>query len=174
MAEHGADMQQLATRENIFVDELAHAGAHLPVLQVACGDAVVQDQAARRQQTHDLAKVGVHVGLADVLEHADRRYLVERPRFRQVAVVAQFNAHPALQALGGDQLAHMRILVGRQRDAGRINAVMLGSPQQQRAPAGADVQETLARLEHQLAADVVELGLLRLRQGHAAVAVIGA
>jgi hypothetical protein len=37
---------------------------------------------------------------------------------------------------------------------------LLGRPQQQAAPAGADVQEALALAQHQLAADVLELGLL--------------
>ena len=58
----------------------------------------------------------------------------------------------------------MRMLVARQRDARGIHAVVLGSPQQQAAPAGADVEEALALAQLQLAADVVELGLLRLGQ----------
>jgi len=41
---------------------------------------------------------------------------------------------------------------------------VLGRPQQQGAPSGADVEVALAGLQHQLAADVVELGFLRLRQ----------
>ena len=55
-----------------------------------------------------------------------------------------------------------------------VHAVVLGRPQQQAAPAGADVEEALALAQHQLAADVVELGLLRLRQRHVGVAVVGA
>ena len=68
----------------------------------------------------------------------------------------------------------MRVLVLRQRDAVRPHAVVLGGPQQQAAPAGADVEEALALAQHQLAADVVELGLLRLASGIAGVAEVGA
>ena len=174
MLQHGADVQQLAARKNVFADEVAHARAQLPVFNTARRNAMVQGQPARGQQAHDLAKVGVHVGLPDMLEHANRRYFVKGPVFGQVAVVAQLDAHPLAQALGVYQLLHMRMLVFRQRDAGRIDAVMLGRPQQQRAPAGADVEEAFAGLEHQLAADVVELGFLRLGQRHAGFAVIGA
>ena len=49
---------------------------------------------------------------------------------------------------------------------------MLGRPQQQRAPARTDIQKTLAGLEHQLAADVIELGFLGLRQRHRGVAQV--
>ena len=60
-----------------------------------------------------------------------------------------------------DEPLHMRMLVARQRDAGCIHPVVFGRPQQQAAPARPDVQEPLARLQLQLTADVVELGLLR-------------
>ena len=61
-----------------------------------------------------------------------------------------------------DEPLHMRMLVARQRDAGCIHPVMFGRPQQQAAPARLNVQEPVARLQLQLAADVVELGLPRL------------
>ena len=64
-----------------------------------------------------------------------------------------------------DEPLHMRMLVARQRDAGCIHPVMFGRPQQQAAPARPNVQKPVARLQLQLAADVVELGLLRLGQG---------
>ncbi len=68
----------------------------------------------------------------------------------------------------------MRMLVLRQRDAGGTHAMVFGRPQQQSAPAGADIQEALARAQHQLAADVLQLGLLGLRQRHVRAAVVGA
>src|SRR3954470_15897196 len=46
-------------------------------------------------------------------------------------------AQPALL----DQPVHVGVLVLRQRDAGGVDAVVLGRPQQQPAPAGADVEE---------------------------------
>ncbi|MCY1550216.1 hypothetical protein D9M68_864520 [compost metagenome] len=68
----------------------------------------------------------------------------------------------------------MRVLVLRQRDAGGLHAVVLGRPEQQPAPAGADVEEALALAQHELAADVVELGFLRLRQRELGRAEVGA
>ena len=68
----------------------------------------------------------------------------------------------------------MRMLVARQRDAGCIHPVMFGGPQQECSPACANIQETIAGLEHQFAADMVEFGFLRLGQCHAGFAVIGA
>ena len=161
-----ADVQQLAAGKDVLLDELAHAGAELAGVDAAGRDAVVHHQAAGLEQAEDLAEVGGHVDLPHMLEHAHRGDLVEALRLVQFAVVAQFHAHPALQALFLDQPLNMRMLVLRQRDAGGVDAVVLRRPHQQAAPAGADVQELLAGLEHQLAADVVELGFLRLRQRH--------
>ena len=109
-----------------------------------------------------------------MLEHADRRDFVVRPVFRQFAVIAQLDANALAQPLVVDQFLDMLMLIFRQRDAGGVDAVMLGRPEQQPAPAGADVQEALARLKQQLAADVVQLGFLRLCQRHFAGEVIGA
>ena len=50
----------------------------------------------------------------------------------------------------------------RQRDAVADDAVVLGGMDQHRAPAAADVEQPLARLQPQLAADMVELVGLRL------------
>ena len=59
------------------------------------------------------------------------------------------------------------MLVLRQRDAGGVDAVVLGRPQQQARPSPSRCPGSARpALQHQLAADVVELGLLRLRQRH--------
>ena len=92
----------------------------------------------------------------------------------QLAVVAQLHTHAALQAALFDEPLHMRMLIARQRDARGVHAVVLGRPQQQAAPARADVQEPVPGLQLQLAADVVELGLLRLGQRKGLRAEIGA
>jgi hypothetical protein len=91
----------------------------------------------------------------------------------ELAVVPQFHAHPALQALFLDQPLHMRVLVLRKGDAGGVNTVVLRRPHQEASPARAYVQKLLAGPQHELAADMVELGFLGLRERHGRVAVVG-
>ena len=109
-----------------------------------------------------------------MLEHADRGDAVVGLGLAERAVVGQFDADAPAQAALGDQAADMRMLVAAERDAVGAHAVVLGRPQQQRAPAGADVEKALALAQHELAADVVELGLLRLRQRQPGGAEVGA
>jgi hypothetical protein len=59
-------------------------------------------------------------------------------------------------------LVRERVLVLRERDAGRVDAVFLRRAHRERTPPAADVEEFLSGLEHQLVADVVELLQLRL------------
>ena len=134
---------------------------------------MVEHEPPRAQEARHGAKVALHLRAAHVLEHAHRGDLVEGLRHLQLTVVAQLHADPALQAARLDQLLHMGMLVARQGDAGGIDAVMFGRPQKQTAPAGTDVQEPLARRQAQLAADVVELGLLCLGQRKIGRAVVG-
>jgi hypothetical protein len=109
-----------------------------------------------------------------VLEHAHRGDLVERPVGGQLAVVAQLDRDAPAQAARVDQALHVGVLVAAERDTVGLHAIVLGSVDKQAAPARTDVQEALAAPQHQLAADVVELGLLRLRERHAAIAEVGA
>src|SRR5215471_4939685 len=57
------------------------------------------------------------------------------------------------------------LLVARQRDPGRADAVLLRRPENQSPPTAADIEKLLTRLEHELATDVVELlGLCRVER----------
>ena len=135
---------------------------------------MVEHQPARLQQLVDLAEIGAQVGAPHMFEHAHRGDLVEARARVEFAVVAQLHPHPVLQALLRDQLLHMGLLVLRQRDAGGVHAVMLRRPHQQRTPARTDVEELFAGAQHELAADVVEFGLLGLCQRHVGVREVGA
>ena len=101
-----------------------------------------------------------------MLEHADRRNLFKLPTrlapaiSSKVAVVKQFNPQAVRESVFFYEFLHMGVLVFGWRDSGCVDAVTLGRPHQQRAPAASHVQKTLARLQHQLAADVVQFGLL--------------
>ncbi|MPN41460.1 hypothetical protein SDC9_189006 [bioreactor metagenome] len=133
-----------------------------------------QCKTARLEHGINGFEVSLQIGAAHVLEHADRADLVERLHITHLPVVAQLDPDLALQALLGDQVLHMLELVARQRDAMGLHAVMLGRPEDQPAPTGTDIPEALARLELELFADVIELGLLRLGQAHALLLVVRA
>jgi hypothetical protein len=149
-------------------------GAELVVARAAGGDAVVEEQAAGLEQAPDLGEVIGQARPADVLEHADRGDLVVRLALVEVAVVEQVHAHAPGEPSLGDQLVDVGVLVLAQRDALGAHAVVLGGEQEQAAPAGADVEEAVAFLQHQLGADVLELGGLRLRDRHRRIAEVGA
>src|SRR4029079_10731452 len=68
----------------------------------------------------------------------------------------------ALQVRRADALGGEAELVLRDGDAGRVDAVVLRGVHREGSPTAADVEETLARLQPQLGANVVELGDLRL------------
>ncbi|MNS61036.1 hypothetical protein D3C72_940520 [compost metagenome] len=156
-------MQQLATGEDVFLDEFAHARAQLFIVGAAGGDAMVHQQATGLDQALEGGKVLMHMGPAHMLEHADRGNLVKRLSRLELAVIHQQYLHAVLQALLGNQLLDIGMLVLGQRDARSPNAIVLCRPQQQAPPARAHIQKALARLQAQLAADQIELGLLGLR-----------
>ena len=148
---------QLAVREHVAADERrARAAARV----CDARDAVVEEQPARPQQPAHRVDVGVELRAADVLVHADARDLVER-LLVELAVVE----HAHLDAVGQpglrDAPARELRLRLRQRHAERSHAVVRRRVQDERAPAAADVEQPLARAQAQLAADQLELALLR-------------
>ena len=59
LGEHCADVHQLASGENVLLDEFAQPCAKLVIVRRTGGDAVVHDQAARAQQTPNFAEIGL-------------------------------------------------------------------------------------------------------------------
>ena len=121
---------------------------------------MVEEEAAGSQQLRELLGVAAELVDADVLDHADAGDLVVRAVV-DLAVVGDADLDPVAEpgvahALAGD----LGLRLG-QRDADAAHAVVLGGVQEQRPPAAADVEQALARLEPQLAADDLELALLR-------------
>src|SRR5262249_9230606 len=100
--QHARNVNQLAARENVLVDEFADPAAERRILQRVRGDAVVHDHPARLEQLVELAEVGPEVALADVLEHADARDLVERLCLVDVAIIHE----PDLAATLEPELAY--------------------------------------------------------------------
>ena len=124
------------------------------------------------QQLLHLLHVAGNVLQPDVLVHADGGDLVELPRHHRI--VLQLDRHPVLEAEALDLLPGEGELLLRQRDAVRGDAVVLRRVADEPAPAAADVEEALARLQAQLAADHLQLVALRLRDVVVPVGVVGA
>jgi hypothetical protein len=80
-----------------------------------------------------------------MLGHPDAGGLVE-PGGRQVAVVADLDVAAIGQARRRDPLAGECRLRRREGDPGGVDAIMFRRVDEQRAPAAADVEETVARL----------------------------
>src|SRR2546423_11630222 len=97
----------------------------------------------------------------DVLDHPDAGDLVVAVATGERAVIS--DRHPATIAEAGllDSLAREHCLILAECDARSIDSVVLRCVHDQCAPSAPDVEETLARLEPQLPADQIELGLLR-------------
>ena len=156
MVEFGAG-EDVADDRRIFPRPLAKlgvAGLGRP------GDRMVQIEPVRAQQLAHRGQVGRVIVPADMLEHADRGDLVEAPV--ELLERLQFDRHAVLQPLGGDPLAGEVVLGLAQGHAVAGDAIVLGRMNQQGAPAAADVEKALALLEAQLAADHVQLVVLRL------------
>ena len=138
----------------------------------AAEDGVVEEQAVVGEQRADLAHVGRDVVEADRLVHADRGDLVVGAA--GLHVVGELERHLPAEA----EPRHLGLGIGqlllRQRHAVRLDAVVLGRMAEQRAPAAADVEEALAGLQAQLAADHVELVVLGGGEVVRPVAIIGA
>src|SRR6266852_3412524 len=174
LAKHEREMRELPVREHVLVDEFPRPQPHPAVVGVARSDAVIHDEAAFGQQRADFREIGREMTQADMLEHADARDLVEDALARNIAVVLQAHLAAALEPLLPNPLRGEFVLVSAERDARGPGTVFLGRAQDERAPAAADVQKPLARLEQELPEDVIELLFLGVLQGIGSTAEIGA
>src|SRR5258706_131947 len=174
LAKHERKMRELPVREHEVVDEFPRAQPHPAVVGIARGDAVIHDDPALGEQRADFREIGLEMAQAHMLEHADARDLVECALARNIAVVLQAHLAAALESLFLDPLRGEFVLIPAERDPRRPGAVLLGRAQDQRAPAAADVQKPLARLEYELPEDMIELLFLSELQGIGLVAEVSA
>ena len=122
-------------------------------------DAMVQKQAEVVQQRVRFAKVGVKLSGTDLLEHSDGGNFGVAAG--QIPIVALANRHLSVQSALLQYASGQRRLLPAQRAAERGCAIPLGGVNQKAAPAASNVEETIALAQIELAADIVELGLLR-------------
>ena len=118
-------------------------------------DGVVQIEAVRLQHALHGAVIGRVVVDADMLVHADRHDLVELAV--KGRIVADLDRHPVPEPEALDLGLGVGGLLFGKRYAIGDGAVMLRGVADQRAPAAADIEEPLARLEPELAADHLQL-----------------
>jgi hypothetical protein len=162
---------QLAVGEDVPVDEpgLADGGPGV----VGPGDAVVEEPAAGVQLAEQVCEVGREVVLAHVFGQPDRADRVEA-RLEHVAVVQVAHLGEPGQPFPLDGGLGPGGLLGGQRDAERLDAVLPCGVHHHAAPAAADVEQPHPLLESELAGDQVELVDLRLFQGGVRARVTGA
>jgi hypothetical protein len=135
-------------------------------------DRVMKVESAGLEQAVNGTEVRGVIGGADTLEHADRGDLVEIALDQRI--VEQFNRYLFLEFEARDLVLGVGELLLGERDAERVDPEMPGGVTDERAPAAANVEQTIARLQAKLPADDVKLVLLRSRQIVVPVAEIGA
>ena len=136
-------------------------------LVVADGDLVVEQVPHRLEELEHLLEVALVVLHADVLHHADRADAVEIA-LGHVAIVHHAQFGQILEAFTLDPLLAVFDLLLGQGDAERLDAA-LGGLDDERAPAAADVEQALARLEVELVEHQADLVELRVLQAHVLV-----
>lgn len=121
---------------------------------------MVEEPTARPDDGIRGPKVGREIRPSDVFEHAHRGDGVEGPELREIAIVAHLRPDQVVEPSGfGGSIGFGRLAFG-ERHADRLEAIVLGCEDDQRAPATANVEEALARFQLEFAADEVELRLL--------------
>ncbi len=102
--------------------------------------------------------------MAHGLDHLDRDQLVVTAA--KVAVVLVEQGDAVAEARRIDALARDRVLLARDRRGRHVASVAAGRMNREAAPAGADLDHAIARLQIEPAADAVELGDRRLLERH--------
>lgn len=151
------DRRQIATREDVLV----HPGVCRPFLLLC--DGVQYRDTTLHQQLGDLTEVLVAVTASDMLEHADADDAIELLSL-QVLVIHQLERHQVAYALAFGELPSALELLFTERNTQHPCAVQLGRGDRQVTPAAPDIQQVHPGLQLQLAQQVADLLLLRLRQ----------
>src|SRR5215472_768978 len=121
---------------------------------------MIKDNAARLQQPRDCAEIERQVGDADMLVHTDRDDLVEDRFAGDIAIILAAHLHSAGQPGVSDSPSGFIDLRLAEGDADGGDAVVRRRPADQPTPAAANVEQPIAGLEPQLAADMIKLLLL--------------
>ena len=170
--QHLPDMGQFAMGENVLLDELSATIRRFAVIRIGRRDPVIHREAVVGQQLVDNPEVFHKVFDAHVLKHADAGDAVEAAA--HVAVILQANLDEAGKPGGLHAFLRQRELVFAQCDANAARAVLLRGADHQCAPAAADIEQGLSRLQPDLRQDMVDLLDLRGSQVLVAILEVGA
>ena len=123
------------------------------------GDPVVEQPPARLEQARQTPGVLVDSSLAHVLHHANAGYGIERT-ILDVAII-EHPMDPMIEPRLAYPLPGQTGLLLRERDPDRADTVAPGGMDDEAAPAAADVEHPLSRLEPKLLTGEFQLGPLR-------------
>ena len=160
--ESAPDCSQEMTGKNITVHERA-AG---PILDVRCAhNHVMEELPAGTKQLIGAGKVVIEAFFRYVFGRAYAGDPVEKFTRTELKKVFNFHAAPIGQPRAADALPGDCRLMRAERKTESLHAVVRRRMYDQRAPATSQIEQALPRLETQLAADLVELTLLRFSKG---------
>src|SRR5438105_4559421 len=147
------NVHELTAGKDVFLHEIADAAAQAYRAEQILRDAVIENPSSRLEGAVYFPEVAREIMLADMLEHADAGDLVVRGVSRQIGVIEQLHPYAAAQAQLGDLRADVVVLILRERNAGRVDAVLLCGPEDQPAPTAPNIDEVVTWLQAELAAD---------------------
>src|SRR5438309_3974952 len=165
------DAEEIPVGEDVPVEEIRLARV-LPVELVV--DAVAQVQPAGIEHVAHAAEDGAIVRDPHVLDDSDGGDLVVPRPLRDIAEIAVLDHATPLEALALDARLRPFGLGARESDSVRLDTVVLGRPDGEPSPSAADVEHGLTGLETELAADEIDLVLLRLLELTVGLAVVRA
>ncbi|MNH14702.1 hypothetical protein D3C79_742990 [compost metagenome] len=148
----------------VALDKTTGATPDRSSIGVLGGNAVVHHHAAFAHCPEQPLAIQRQVGMADVFEHTDTHYLVEAAVLGQVTVIKNLQLHLPFQVFGLDPFTGQLELLLAQGDAEHLGAELPRRIARQPAPATTDIEQVVAFLQAQLAAQVLELVLLGLLQ----------
>ncbi len=150
----GLHRGQAAAGEDERLDEVLRVLGPLVALGLD-HDRLQGHQPVGAQEAPAVAEEGVVLAPVDGLDHLDGGELVVGAG--EVAVVVVQHGDAVGQALAGDPLGGVGVLLGRDRGGGDPGAVVAGRVHGEAAPAGADLDDPLVGAQVEHAAEPVEL-----------------
>ena len=156
------DRKQERAGEDVLLDEV-HAVAELRVTAVGAGDVLEGGDAVGLEQAADRGAEGRQVLMAEGFHHLDGDALIVRALV--VAEVLELDGDAVREAGGLDAFDGEVVLGLRDGERGDAAAVLLDGVQGPAAPAGADLDDVVRRLELEEAAEGIVLVGLRLLEG---------